>query len=258
MGRAELSSEAAFWPRYQLLVYGVYLAVLVLVLLRWDFFPSRWRWLGLLPAGLALAGWINGSITGYASMRGDFFASQSVHGAAIMKDVAPDPVLLNQLFPGGYPMVQRVIGTLLPLGYIRPGVLQDVNVAAAEVDRSGAVQGELTHGEVLTDGTIDLTGWAVKSKQRCPADAIAISVQAEGGPEIWWTVAANRKASKKMATKFNLSTANARIGWELGPTVTFEHLARKPLPPGRLIFRAYALDVRKLVFHPLQGEFIRP
>jgi hypothetical protein len=258
LGRAELSSEAAFWPRYQLLVYGVYLAVFVLILLRWEYYPSRWRWLGLLPMGVALVGWINGSVTGYAAMRADFFSSQAVHGAVIMKEVAPDPVLLNQLLPGNYPMVQQVIGTLLPQGYIRPGVLTDETVAAAKIERSEAVQGQLTEGEILADGNINLTGWAVKSKQQCPADAIVISAQPEGGAEIWWTVTTNRKAANKMATKLKLSTANARIGWELGPNVTFKDLARKPLPAGKLTFRAYALDVSKLVFYPLPGEFVRP
>lgn len=253
LGRADLASEAAFWPRYQLLVYACYLSIMVLVLLQWDTIPKLVRWLTPALASLALVGWINGSVTGYNAMRGDYFTSQLIHGAAVMKDVAPTPRLLNQLQPGNYPMVQRILGYLNPLGYVRPGLIKDPRVASARVETSGPYDGKI-EGQVLANGPVELTGWAVKTDLRCPADTIVISVQAEGAEEIWWTVAEDRKLARRQAAKLKLSHANRRIGWALGEDVSFPDLQRKPLPDGPLTFRAYALDLKSFVFHRLSGE----
>jgi hypothetical protein len=258
VGRAELSAEAAFWPRYQLLVYLVYLALVTMILLVLRTSGGPLRWLAAIPTAVALLGWINGSLLGWVTFRGDYFSSQSIHGALIMNDVAPDPVLLNALFPGDFPRVQKMASDLAPRGYLRPGILTDERVETAKVEHSGPYNGELKEGEIKPDGSIDLEGWAVKSKLRCPVDAIVISVQPEGGAEVWWTLASNRKPANKQATKLKLSTANSRIGWSLGPNISFGNLVRKPLPAGKLTFRAYALDVATLTFYPLDGEFVRP
>jgi hypothetical protein len=258
VGRAELSAEAAFWPRYQLLVYLVYLALVTMILLVLRPSGSRWRWLGGIPALLAIVGWINGSLLGWVTFRGDYFSSQSIHGALILNDVAPNPVLLDALFPGDYQRVEKMVNRLSPMGYFRPGILTDERVASAKVVRGGPYQGELKEGEIKPDGSIELEGWAVKTKLRCPVDAIVLSVQAEGGDEVWWTVATNRKPANKQATKLKLSVANSRIGWALGPDVSLGELVRKPLPAGKLTFRAYALEVATLTFYPLEGEFLRP
>lgn len=256
LGRTDFASEAAFWPRYQLLVYACYLSVMVLVLLQWETFPKLVRWLTPAFASLALLGWINGTVTGYNAMRGDYFTSQSIHGAAVMKDVAPTPRLLNQLQPGSFPMVQRVLGYLNPLGYIRPGIIKDPRVTAARIESSGPYEGKI-EGQAQANGPVELAGWAVKTDLRCPVDAIVISVQAEGAEEIWWTVAEDRKQARRQASKMKLPYANSRIGWALGEDVSFPHLQRKPLPDGKLTFRAYALDLKSFGFHRLSGEVKR-
>ena len=257
IGRADFSSEAAFWPRYQLLVYALYLGLAVVLWLNISQLRSLWKWLGLLPLGIAVTGWMNGSITGYREMRADYFRSQTVHGALIMKEVAPDPVLLNQLFPGNFAAVDRTIKTLLPRGFIRPGIVQNETVADAKIERSPRFQGALSEGENQADGTVSLNGWAVDKQMASPVDAVVISVQPDGGEEIWWTVATKSKPANKQALKLKLSAANSRIGWDLGANETIQDLSRKPLPAGKLTFRAYALDVKTLVFHPLDGEYRR-
>ncbi len=257
-GRTELGAEAAFWPRYQLLVYLVYLSVGTMILLVLRPSGSRWRWWTAIPAGVALLGWINGSLLGWVTFRGDYFSSQSIHGALIMKDVAPNPALLDALLPTRLQKMDTMMNQLAPLGYVRPGFLQHEEVAAAHLEPSGPYQGELKEGELKPDGSVELEGWAVKVKQHCPVDAIVISVQPEGGAEVWWTVATDRKPANKQATKLKLSVANSRIGWALGPDAAFGTLVRKPLPPGKLTFRAYALDVASLTFYPLAGQFQRP
>ena len=257
IGRADFSSEAAFWPRYQILVYAVYLGVGVVLCLHLQRLRSQWKWLGAAPLVPALIGWANGSVTGYAEMRADFYRSQAVHGALVMKDVAPDPVLLNQAFPDNFPAVQKTLNCLASRGYMHPGLVQKDSVQAAKIDRSSRFEGEISEGESTSDGNVSLTGWAVDKQRSGPVDTVVISVQPEGGEEVWWTVATKSKPANKQALKLKLRTANSRIGWDLGANETIQNLSRKPLPAGKLTFRAYALDVKTLVFHPLEGEYRR-
>ena len=257
IGRADFASEAAFWPRYQLMVYALYLGLGVVLWLNIPKFRSPFKWLGLLPLGAAMTGWVNGSITGHRDMRADFFRSQTIHGALIMKDVAPDPILLNQLFPDNLKEVNEAVAALVPKGFIRPGIVQSEMVTDAKIESSPRFKGQLTEGETLTDGSVSLNGWAVDKDRSSPVDAVVISVQSDGGEEIWWTVATKSKPANKQALKLKLSTANSRIGWDLGANETIQNLSRKPLPTGKLTFRAYALDVKTLVFHLLEGEYRR-
>lgn len=254
MGRADLSAEAFSWCRYQLFVGAVYLACAALILIYLPIIRARLALLGLVPVVFIGIGGFNGFVTGYRSLRSDFFGSQQVHAGMIMMDAAPEPLFLNNL-PGDYAGMEKIARPLTLHGYIRPGFLGSDKVSAANVQNASRFSGVLIEGKHTSSTDVTLRGYAVDQLRKCPVDAIVISYQADGGEETWWAISQDRKPAHKMAAKLKLSPANSRIGWELEPPADLPTPPRKRLPDGKWTLRAYVLDVENLVFHRLEGSY---
>lgn len=254
LGRADISAEAFFWPRYQLFTAAVYLSCVAILMVNLPVVRTKLAWLGIVPVTAFAVAWRNGVITGYSSMRNDYFSSESVHAGLCMIHAAPEPTFLN-LLPNAYAKMERVALPLARLGYIRPGLLASERVADARVKSSKRFTGMLRGGQGSTNETVVLQGFAVDAKEKCPVDAVVISVQPEGGEEIWWAISQYRKTSKQVAAKHRLSRANSRVGWVLEPPGNAPTPPRKPLPKGKWTLRAYALDVENMEFHRLKGMY---
>jgi hypothetical protein len=263
IGRIELSEDAAFWPRYQLfsVLFWIALAVFAL-LLPWP--PGRLAGAGIVATATALlTGWLMGIPGTLEDMRGDFLSSLNVRAGIEMMEVAPTALPLYRSFPGDLGLVHLLANTLTDKGFIKPGILKEKKVSAANLEgHPDRYKGTLESAELAANGTLIAKGWAFDSVANRPVDAVVVSCQPPGGKEQWFGIACKFSDGKKRAAKLGLRGRFARINWtymELPPGLPRERtdVAPAPLVPrGKSTIRAYALDTDKLAFTRLDGEVI--
>lgn len=233
---------------------------------------SLWAWAGalvlslLLPVGrprrflaaggsaLLLWGWATGAATGIKQLHKDAYTMRMLQGSLIMAAVAPEPLGLRANDPMMHLLLSRV-QRLDALDYLQPRLVQSPLVAKAAVRQDPSVEGELL--EIQPGPPLRISGYAIDHRRQGPADAVVLSLQASGGPEIWWTPANGRtldKPSKKLATARGLRGEHARIGWVWEPSPHPAPYQIVTPPAGPCVVRAYALDTRSGTFYRLAGE----
>jgi len=103
---------------------------------------------------------------------------------------------------------------------------------------------------------------AMSRATRDVADAIVISMQAEGGQEIWLGLASRRVKMAKVALRVQSKAREFRIGWSFQRSLAKSNDGNAkspfpvvPIPSGKVTFRAYALEMRTGRVERLPGEF---
>jgi hypothetical protein len=246
-----------FSSRYLAFTLWIWIAALVLTL---TLPAGRLRRI-LLGTGLCLMiyGWAVGVPPGIRSLQKDGYNMRLLQGSLTLAKVAPGPATLRRNDPWMHRILPDV-SQLSDLGYIRPPLVESPFVSDAAVVPDPAIKGSLTGLSLLPHPTI--TGYAYDHRRQGPADAIILSLQPEGGQEIWWTpVTARRldKDAKAIIKKLDLSGEHARIGWiwEFDSNPEGYRIVSPPTSHD-VVVRAYVLDVRTGKFHPLSGEKILP
>lgn len=261
IGRIELSEDAAFWPRYQLFAMLFWIPLVALALLvPWPKPKPAARVLAVCLAAMSCALFAS-TLGAWEDMRADFLASLNVRAGLQMMEVAPTPLPLHKILPGGFHQVEAMAIPLAAKGYLAPGILNDKDVANAPVHSDSArYQGALESGSVSVDGKVEMKGWAYDTKAHRPVDAVVLSCQSPGAPEQWFGIACKFSDGKKRADKLGLRGRFARINWtyiDLPPGLPHEHADVAPMPRAPAtggVFRAYLLDTSCLRFTRLPGE----
>ena len=205
-------------------------------------------------------GCVTNTLHGVDRARRDHDDDRGQGAGFALRLVAPEPVWLDLLVPGGGTESFEMLSKLEAHGCFQIATIRSENVADAPLD-DGAAKGAIT-GHQAGDGSLVIDGWCVMSANNDSADAVVISAQSEGGPETWFGIAQRRARVNKLATKLGSRAFSNRIGWiyqhgvGLGRNLYGEEVRfrAKPLPQGNVIFRAYAFDVSRGKLTRLEGE----
>ncbi len=242
-----------FASRYLAFSLWAWAAALVLSLMLPPGRPRRF--LAISGSALLLWGWASGAATGIKQLHKDAYTMRLLHGTLTMALVAPEPQGLRANDPMMHLLLER-LQRLDDLGYLQPPLVRSPLVSQATVRQDPAVEGQLL--PIPPGSPPIISGYAIDHRRQGPADAVVLSLQPEGGPEIWWTPVSGRtldKAFKKQANAQGLSGEHARIGWiwEASPNPAPYQIVTPP-PALPCVVRAYALDTRSGTFYRLQGE----
>lgn len=246
-----------FSSRYIAFTLWIWIAALILTL---TLPAGRLRRI-LLGTGLSVMiyGWAVGVPAGIRAMQKDGYTMRLLHASLTLCKVAPGPASLRRNDPSMHHILPAA-ARLSDLGYIRPPLVESPLVSDAKVVADPAIEGSLTGLELLPHPSI--TGYAYDHRRKGPADAIVLSLQAGGGAEIWWTPVTSRSLKKDASAfvkKWDLSGEHARIGWIWEFDKNPEGYRTVSPPAHRdVVIRAYVLDGRTGIFHPLSGQQILP
>ena len=242
-----------FSSRYLAFTVWAWIACLVLTLT----LPAGRLRRVLLKAGLAvmILGWAAGVPVGIRAMQKEGYHMRLLQGSLTMSKVAPGPATLKR----NDPQMHRILPDVQKLsarGYLRPPLVDSPLVADAAVVADPAIEGEIT--DLVVEPRLIVTGYAYDNRRQGPADSIVLSIQPDGGEEIWWTPVSSRslaKQAKSLIKSHKLSGEHLRIGWrwEAGEDATGYNVVSLPTNRSCTV-RAYVLDVRTGKFHPLPGE----
>lgn len=252
LARTGVTLSHPFASRYIAFSIWAWMAALILTFM----LPASRRRLLLGGTGLfiMLWGWGSGLFTGIKQFHKDAYTMRLLHGSLTMAAVAPEP----QGLKGNDPMMHHWLPTLMQLdemGYIHPRLVRSPLVEDAEIVDGTEVEGEL---QVLDPGPpLIVSGWAIDHRRKGPADCIVLSLQPDGGEEIWWTPVTSRvldKANRKLAQARGLEGEHTRISWEYKAGQDATNYAVVSPPARACTVRAYAMDTRTGQFYRLAGE----
>ena len=219
---------------------------------------TRWSWLGVLVLCFPIC-----FAQGRRNGQRDFDRNQMMAAAAIMRHVAVEPTLLGPICPEAGAEVIPRLDQLDQLSLLRVPTLRTGSVSASPMAPPTSVKGRLAKGAIELDG-VALQGWAMEADTHDMADAIAISYQAEGQEETWLGLAQRRLVESKLHENLRSRACEGRLGWfykhglkekSVLPTQEIKNeLKPKPIPAGKVTFRAYVLNVPSGTFAPLSGS----
>ena len=134
--------------------------------------------------------------------------------------------------------------------------MTSAKVAEADVVKNECYEGALEDGD-NSSGEVTIKGWALDHRTRGPVDAVAISVQPEGGEETWFGLAQKRTKGKQARKSWDKRDPMVRVGWVFESKAPEKLASRRPLPKGSLVFRAYVFDTERQRFVKLPGQYRR-
>jgi hypothetical protein len=176
--------------------------------------------------------------------------------AAALRHVAPEPVYLDVIQPNRGAAVIAALDRLEREGLLHVKTVTTSKVPPREETAEAFALGEVTGGKWTADGLV-LEGWAVAASKKARVKAVAISMQGVDGEETWLGLATRHKPARAQARRLGASVLEDRIGWQYEPLTGEERsflrgkplkLSRRPVAPGKTVFRAYGFD-------PVGGRF---
>ena len=189
---------------------------------------------------------------------------RTIAGAVSFRHVAPEPAFLDAVNPGIGPSSIALLDRLDSLGLLHVPTVRNDLVAGAAMALSSPIVGALKTFRVEA-GKPAISLWAIDRQAGNAVDVVAISCQTEGQTERWLGLAQRRIRNPKMAEKYRIHTVEDRVGWTYVHGDGTEHgfmsdapnpFQPKPLPQGRVTFRAYAYDLKTGTFTRLTGEAV--
>lgn len=258
VGRTGMPASDPFQSRYLAFCIWFHIGLLALLASLEGVFWRRTRRVWLAVVAYA---YVVGFIQGLRDAGHDYHRNEIMATACALRHVAPEPAMLDAIWPTIGSRLLRTLDRLDSLGLLHVVTVRDERTARGM--RSNAGRGVLESGR-LKAGRVSLRGWAIEATTRDMADAVVISFQREGDPEKWLGVAQRRTIRSKPARKQNSTAMEDRIGWEYETPSGAEKsrytssplpFHAKPMPRGKVIFRAYAYDLGSGTFSPLAGEF---
>lgn len=207
--------------------------------------------------------WLCGAWQGWADCERIAWHSRNAEAAVVLRRVAMEPELIHRIFPNDAAMVPDALALLEATGRLNVATFNDPAVAAAPRLPEGSVDGQILSGEWQAGYPV-LRGWALSLPFRREARSIIVSFQPEDGPEQWLGVATHRPREPKHAQRRHARALEDRIGWRFDPS-EFPAIAgipassqwkRRSPPPGKVRFRAWALDAVSGRVAPLRGEIV--
>ena len=260
LGRTGQRWSGPLEGRYQVFLIWFHIGLTALLFLQAGRFwkPVKIAWLVLL-----LGAWTMGAWRGWIDVRQDRLRTSLTGAVVSMRAVGPEPELNGFLTALG-DSYETLIDRLDAEGLIAVKMVPGPFVRDATMADPARHVGKLTRGGVDQSGSgLEIRGWAMRKDTRGAADAMAVSVQREGGEERWLGLAQRRIREPKATARWNAREVEDRIGWSfqrsLAPPDPAPGAARppyQPLPQGTVTFRAYALDARSGAFTRLEGEVI--
>ncbi|HEY2573324.1 MAG TPA: hypothetical protein VGH65_04615 [Verrucomicrobiaceae bacterium] len=258
LGRVGVSASDAFQSRYLAYTIWFHVGLLALICVPEG---SFWRWTrGIMSALLIYAHGV-GVIQGWRDAGRDHDRNQLMVAACVMRHVAPEPTLLDNVWPLMGLQIVPMLDRLESLGLLHVATVRRESPDRGDLSQSSF--GTLEEGRWLEHGVV-LRGWALKLPSRNMVDAVVVSMQQDGVAETWLGVAQRRVIRAKPARKFHAVASEERIGWEYTTPSGLERsmftsvlilIRAKPIPSGMVTFRAYALDLKLESFSLLEGEF---
>ena len=221
-----------------------------------------WQWVRACWLVFIAYAHIIGFIQGLRAGERDFHQNRIMTAAIMMRHVAPDPVNLDWVMPGQGRLLLQSFDRLESMGCLHVLTLRSERVQDAPFNKLLAL-GELKNGRLETHGVL-LEGWAMELPSRRNADAIAISCQPEGGEETWLGLAQRRIIKSKLQDKLHARAFEQRLGWQYETPAGDQKsiyseqenpFHSKPLPSGKVTFRAYACDLDSGNFTQMEGAF---
>lgn len=257
-GRTGMTASDPFQSRYLAFTIWVHIGLLALLSCVGGGF---WRVIRIAWLGVVAYGYTIGFIQGLRDAERDYHRNEIMAAACALRHAAPEPSVLDAVWSTIGPRLVATLDRLESLGLLHVPTVRDELTARAP--RSTAGEGVLEGGKLIARGVF-LRGWAIEKPSRDMVDAVVISFQREGDPEKWLGLAQRRMIRSRPARNKNSPAMEERIGWEYQtPTGTEKsiHTSRvvpflaKPIPAGKITFRAYAFDLDGGTFSPLAGEF---
>ena len=260
LGRIGKPTHYAFHSRYPAYTIWFHIGLLGLLLAAHG---PRIKW--LRRGWLVVVAWgaLIGGLQGWRDSRRMARGADMQEAAVALRHVALEPTMIDAVRPtGGMDNV-----TLLDR-LDQQGLLNVVTIKSEWVSEARLIKDRPHHEGELTGGTVEgsgvrLEGWALDSRSRGPAEAVAISFAAPGQPERWLGIATENTRQRKKAAALKARVLEERIGWVYEPLTGKEtsfmssqpiRISRKPLPHGPVTFRAYGFDPMSGDFSPLRGE----
>jgi hypothetical protein len=255
LGRTGMANFTAFQSRYPAYTLWLHIGLLGLLFM---LNGHAWKWTRRLWLVVVIYGYSISFVQGWRDGQRDFHRNQIMAAAASFRHIAPDSALLGGLFSGTglgvIPKLDRLEKIhCLNLATVRSELVADTPRAADDI-----FSGELKKSG-FENGQLSLRGWALKRKSNDLVDAVIISTQVEGEAEKWFALATDRLREPKVCAKLRIAPFEQRLGWgypsrEAGSHILQTPARSKPLPTGRVTFRAYAFDVFTGEVAPLKGE----
>lgn len=261
LARTGLAASSIFQSRYLALTLWFHFGLLALLCLTDG---TAWKWVRRLWLALVTVGSLVGFANGLDQGKRDELRYRTIAGGASFRHAAPEPSFLDAVNPSVGPAFIPLLDRLDSLGLLHVPTVRSERVADAVMAPPGAVIGAIKNSRVDA-GKPALSLWAVDRQRRDAVDVVAISTQSEGQPELWLGLAQKRLMNPKMAERYKVSIPEDRIGWSYvhgqGTDRGFmsaapNPFAPKPLPHGKVTFRAYAYDLETGTFTRLEGEAV--
>ena len=221
-----------------------------------------WQWVRACWLFFIAYSCIIGFVQGLRAGERDFHQNRIMTAAIMMRHVAPDPVNLDWVMPGEGPLLLQSFDRLESMGCLHVPTLRSALVKDASFNKLLA-QGELKTGRLEARGVL-IEGWAMALPSRRNVDAIAISCQPEGGEETWLGLAQRRIIKTKLHDKLHARAFEQRLGWQYETPAGEQKsilsglpnpFRSKPLPSGKVTFRAYACNLDSGSFTQMEGAF---
>lgn len=259
LGRTGIVMSDPFQSRYLAYVGWFHIGLLAILSVAEG---KVWKWVRAIWLSFVAYGCVIGFIQGMRGGERDYRQNRIMTASVMLRHVAPEPVYLDAVRPGSGAQLLQGLDRLQRMGCLHVSTLPSERVKDAPFNATLA-KGGLKSGRVEA-GRVQLEGWAMELPSHQMADAIAISFQPEGGVECWFGLAQRRHVKAKLHEKLHARAFEQRIGWEYAmPTgnekVAYSNLPNpfhiRPLPSGKVTFRAYACDLDTGSFTPLEGAF---
>ncbi len=259
LGRTGMAISDPFQSRYPAYIIWFHIGLMGILAVS----KGRvWQWLRACWLVFVAYACIIGFIQGLRAGERDFHQNRIMAAAIMMRHVAPDPVNLDWVMPGEGTLLLQSFDRLESMGCLHVLTLRSELVKDAPFNKLLA-KGELKSGRVEAHGVL-LEGWAMELPSKRNADAIAISCQPDGGEETWLGLAQRRIIKGKLQDKLHARAFEQRLGWQYETPVGNRKSVHpelpnpfhsKPLPSGKVTFRAYACDLDTGNFSQLEGAF---
>ena len=259
LARTGIQISSPFQNRYLALTLWFHFGLLALLA---GLKGTPWNWTRGVWLILLLAGYVVGVFNGIDQGRRDEAHYRTAAASAALRHAAPEPMWLDYLAPGIGSRLPGMLDTLAANGCLHVPTIKSDLVSEAARTPEGWYVGSLKQWK-LEDGSPCITAWALDTRTRNAVDAVVISFQTEGEPERWLGMGQRRTMVPSSAAKHRSRAVEDRIGWAYihgkGEDEAFlrpgpNPFKAKPLPKGKVTFRAYAFDTATGAFSPLKGS----